>query len=400
MKREDQILIDLLADFVNGQSPGALPEVSLDALYQTACKHNVTGIVAELLHPFLENAEEPAVRKLQESHMATVFRSVLLEEEVKLFSARMEEEKIPYAFFKGYELRELYPVPELRTMGDVDVLVRDEDLERTAEVLCGLGYQKEEGGGAVWAFKKDNFTYEVHRRLAFGSYWNDVDYEGYFAAAFDRLTTGEGSRRYFTPEDHFIFLCFHLAKHLNSTGAGIRMVMDLALFLKVYQDTLDWDYIRAQLELLQMDRFVKTVLYASGEWFGIPANIDPTGVQADPDTLDQLKYYIMTGGIFGFERDDSIRRLRSGISGRTERASFLIRLKALWRIAFPKKKHMVYFIPALERYPVLLPAAWINRWRLGLQNRWKMKAAFKGIDQSESLEEAKMQYRLLKKIGL
>lgn len=66
----------------------------------------------------------------------------------------MEEEKIPYAFFKGYELRELYPVPELRTMGDVDVLVRDEDLERTAEVLCGLGYQKEEGGGAVWAFKR------------------------------------------------------------------------------------------------------------------------------------------------------------------------------------------------------------------------------------------------------
>ena len=70
------------------------------------------------------------------------------------------------------------------------------------------------------------------------------------------------------------------------------------------------------------------------------------------------------------------------------------------RIAFPKKKHMVHFIPALERYPVLLPASWIKRWRLGLQNRWKMKAAFKGIDQSESLEEAKMQYRLLKKIGL
>ena len=206
MKREDQILIDLLADFVNGQSPGALPEVSLDALYQTACKHNVTGVVAEMLHPFLENAEEPAVRKLQESHMATVFRSVLLKEEVKLFSARMEEEKIPYAFFKGYELRELYPVPELRTMGDVDVLVRDEDLERTAEVLCGLGYQKEEGGSAVWALKKDNFSYEVHRRLAFGSYWNDVDYEGYFAAAFDRLTTGEGSRRYFTPEDFWLLV--------------------------------------------------------------------------------------------------------------------------------------------------------------------------------------------------
>ena len=160
----------------------------------------------------------------------------------------MEEENTRSSVFKGYELRELYPVPELRTMGDVDVLVRDEDLERTAEVLCGLGYQKEEGGGAVWAFKKDNFTYEVHRRLAFGSYWNDVDYEGYFAAAFDRLTTGEGSRRYFTPEDHFIFLCFHLAKHLNSTGAGIRMVMDLALFLKFIRIRWIGIIIRAQLD--------------------------------------------------------------------------------------------------------------------------------------------------------
>ena len=124
-----------------------------------------------------------------------------------------------------------------------------------------------------------------------------MDYEGYFAAAFGRLITGEGSRRYFTPEDHFIFLCFHLAKHLNSTGAGIRMVMDLALFLKAYQDTLDWDYIRAQLELLRMDWFVKTVLYASGEWFGIPANIDPAGVLFDPaesaleDRISEEKAY-------------------------------------------------------------------------------------------------------------
>ena len=124
----------------------------------------------------------------------------------------MEEEKIPYAFFKGYELRELYPVPELRTMGDVDVLVRDEDLERTAEVLCGLGYQKEEGGSAVWALKKDNFSYEVHRRLAFGSYWNDVDYEGYFAAAFDRLTTGRGEQTLFYPGGSFYFFVLSSGK--------------------------------------------------------------------------------------------------------------------------------------------------------------------------------------------
>ena len=161
MRREDQILVEILADFVNGRNMRCLPDVSLEA-------------------------------------------------------------QVPYAFFKGCELRDLYPTPELRTMGDVDVLVRDEDMARTAAVLRELGYRKEEGGSAVWVLKKDRFSYEVHRRLAFGTYWNKVDYEGYFASAFPRLVPGEGSRRFFSPEDHFVFLCFHLAKHLNSSGAGIR----------------------------------------------------------------------------------------------------------------------------------------------------------------------------------
>ena len=112
--------------------------------------------------------------------------------------------------FKGYELRELYPVPELRTMGDVDVLVmRIWSGRQKFYVDSAIRKRKAD---AVWALKKDNFSYEVHRRLAFGSYWNDVDYEGYFATAFDRLTTGEGSRRYFTPEDHFIFFVLSSGK--------------------------------------------------------------------------------------------------------------------------------------------------------------------------------------------
>ena len=66
MKREDQILIELLADFVNGQSPGASGGF---AEYGRSLER-----IQYLLHQFLENAEEPAVRKLQESHMANVPR--------------------------------------------------------------------------------------------------------------------------------------------------------------------------------------------------------------------------------------------------------------------------------------------------------------------------------------
>lgn len=426
MTREDQILIQILAAYINGRSIGSLRDVSLEALYQAAQKHNVGGIVSSMLQPVLKTrAEDPAARKFREICMATIFRSVRLEEEVKMFADRMEQAGIPYAFFKGYELRELYPDPELRTMGDVDVLVRDEDMEKTLRVLNGLGYTKEGEGSAVWTCTNGTLSYEIHRRLAFGKYWNQVDQEGYFAKAFDRLQDEPGprrgesgavtgtvsgkSRRYFSLEDHFIFLCFHLAKHLNSTGAGIRMVMDIALFLKAYQEQMDWKYIWEECRKIRLDVFVKTLLQACREWFQVPSGAEAgkteaagsaTGNAPDKEVLGQLASYIMTGGVFGFERDDSIRRLRKGIDARTDHASVLIRAKALWKIAFPQRKHMAYFMPAVERHPALLPLAWIRRWMRGLRERQRMEAAFRGLDKGKYVDEAREQYRLLKKIGL
>ena len=422
MTREDQILIQILAAFTNGRSIGSLRDVSLEALYQAAQKHNVGGIVSSMLQLVMKTrAEDPAVRKFQEIYMATIFRSVRLEEEVKMFADRMEQAGIPYAFFKGYELRELYPDPELRTMGDVDVLVRDEDMEKTLRVLNGLGYTKEGEGSAVWTCTNGTLSYEIHRRLAFGKYWNQVDHESYFAKAFDRLQDKPGprrggsgavngtvsgkSRRYFSLEDHFIFLCFHLAKHLNSTGAGIRMVMDIALYLKAYQEQMAWKYIWEECRKIRLDVFVETLLQACREWFQMPSGVEAgkteaTGNAPDKEVLGQLAAYIMTGGVFGFERDDSIRRLRKGIDARTDHASMLIRTKALWRIAFPQRKHMAYFMPAVECHPALLPLAWVRRWVRGLRERQRMKAAFHGLGKSTHVNEAREQYRLLKKIGL
>ena len=72
MRREDQILVEILADFVNGRSVRCLPDVSLEALYETAQKHNVAGIAAAMLLPVLkEQKKEDAYRTFQEVYMAT-----------------------------------------------------------------------------------------------------------------------------------------------------------------------------------------------------------------------------------------------------------------------------------------------------------------------------------------
>lgn len=84
------------------------------------------------------------------------------------------------------------------------------------------GYEKEPLGGSTWVYKQAGVTLEFHTKLASGDYWNAVDYEGYFLQYFSRLQLVEGcSERRLSPEEHFIFLLFHLAKHLNSSGAQI-----------------------------------------------------------------------------------------------------------------------------------------------------------------------------------
>ena len=56
------------------------------------------------------------------------------------------------------------------------------------------------------------------------------------------------------------------------------------------------------------------------------------------------------------------------------------------------------FLPELENHPALLPVAWVKRWYLVLRNKEKMKKGLKIF--RGNVEEAKRQWKLLKKIGL
>lgn len=398
MEQEDIFLIEVLKAFIHEKKLSDIPALSMKKLYETAVKHNVAGIIFYMLRHLMEDQKDSDIyQALKKQYIITIYNSAVKEREVEIFAEKLEQTHIPYAFFKGEELRKLYPVSELRTMGDVDILIREENMNLAGNILRRLGYEKCESGSNVWTFHKGIMFYEIHNRLAAKSYWNNIDYEAYFNGIYDKLISGENeSRKYFSPEDHFIFLCFHLAKHLDSSGAGIRMFMDIAVYLMKYEKELDWLYIWKECAGIKLDCFVKNVLSICSEWFQVDTIYKTKEV--DPATMKQLKEYVMCGGTFGFERDESLRRLRRGMKNADSKNSTVIKIRALWKIIFPDKKHMEDFMPAIRYYPILLPIAWCRRWRLGVENRWKMKAAVHRM--GKNVDEAKEQYALLKRIGL
>lgn len=398
MEKEDEFLIDILQLYIHRQKLTELPDISVEKLMESAKKQNVSGIVSYMTAPLLDTGDNGAVlRNVRDLYVITVYQSTIIEAEAAILAEKLEQAQIHYAFFKGIEIRTLYPDPELRTMGDVDIFVEEPELEKTASIFRDLGYEKAPESNGVWAFHKGIMAFELHTKLADDTFWNDVNYTSYFEEMTRRLKPAEsGYRKYFSAEDHFLFLCFHLAKHLAGSGAGIRMFMDIAVYLMAYQDEMDWEYIRNECVKLELNIFVDILLTVCREWFKVSLTVPFH--PADTVTMEQLKEYVMSGGIFGFSREESIRRLRSGIGDTPDSNRLFIQIRALWKVIFPSRKIMAYYMPAVKKYPVFLPAAWIKRWKIGFENKWKMRAVMHGF--GRNVEEAKAQYSLLKRIGL
>ena len=400
MTLEMQWMVKLLDAYINKIDITLPSSCSAEKLYEAGKKHSVLPILFQVLCRQGSDCKDDSGEVMglfKEAYISAVYLASLQDYSLEEVGEKLEERGIGYVPVKGAVIKKLYPEPELRTMGDLDLLIQEKNRRAADEVMKSLGYEKEELGNHVWTYKKGLISFEIHGNLAGGTYWNQVDYIGYFSDFFGKSCPEKGtSRGLLKLEDHFLYLCFHLAKHLCSTGAGIRMILDIALYVKGYDEEMDWQYIWREAEKLRLKEFIESMLFIVREWFHVETTAPVK--KMDPRTQAVFEEYVLSGGVFGFEREDSIRRLRKGIREDGSNRNLLVKVRALLYLAFPNREHMKAFLPALEKYPVLLPAAWVKRWRLGFGNKERVKKSLENF--SGNVEEAKSQWELLKKIGL
>ena len=146
-----------------------------------------------------------------------------------IFSA-FEKEGITYMPLKGTLLKDLYPSPEMRTMGDADILIRPEEYKRIEKIMVGLDCRFESESDHEYNWLAANGTHiELHKCLI-PSY--NKDYYAYFGDGWRFAHPCEGSRfrHEMSPEDTFVFLFTHFAKHYRDQGVGMKYVVDFYVF--------------------------------------------------------------------------------------------------------------------------------------------------------------------------
>ncbi|MBE6976544.1 MAG: hypothetical protein E7439_05035 [Ruminococcaceae bacterium] len=290
----------------------------------------------------------------------------------RLFEA-FEAEGIEYMPLKGSRIKYLYPKPELRMMGDADVLIRLEQYGKIIGIMRALGYADKGESDHELIWQNPGLYLELHKRVI-PSY--NEDYHAYFGDGWQLAKVKDGCRWSMTPEDEMVYLFTHFAKHYRDGGIGCRHILDLWVYLRA-NPKLDHSYVMAELEKLQIATFYQYIRELIAYWF--------EDGQGD-ERLEFMSDYVFASGSWGKMED----RIRSITLREEKRSALGLKGKFAygWKLMFPSAKVLERKYTILQKAPWTLPAVWLVR------------PFYKALFERKSLEEKKQEMDALDKDAL
>lgn len=281
------------------------------------------------------------------------------------------ESNISVIVVKGLLLRELYPYPELRTMGDIDLLIKPEDGARAGAVLEALGYSRNRHTGLVEAFKSGNFlSIELHYALFDPeAYVNLNEFEKQLWVHAKSSTIGGQSVLTLSLEDNLIYLLQHMAKHFRSAGFGLRQLCDVILFIEAHAAEIDWTYFWSTVKQYGYESFIITVFEICRQFLGLQQVPPPSGCEsntADQEAVLMLIEDIFSSGVFGHKNKS--RGLSGGITKNLSnneitgtQPKFESCVSFISNVLFPSYLKLHERYSYARKLPLLLPVAWLHR---------------------------------------
>lgn len=331
-------LLQLIRSAITGES-GQLPVAfSATDILPLAKRHGIEtmvyygGICCGLAKT------DPGMQTLQQGCVRQMLVGERQRQQIEKLLQAFQENAIDALPLKGVILRELYPKPEMRWMGDADILIRAEQYPKIKRILESMGYTQAGKTDHEIAWHHPHLRLELHIRLV--PERNKVLYD-YFGDGWQRAKLQTGHRYAMSPEDTLVFLVAHVAKHYTAGGMGISQFVDLWLYIRA-NPQLDQGYIQQELEKIQLDKFYSCVMNMLQMWF--------TQAQFDEISL-QMTGFIFESGCYGTHRSHALAQ------GAKQKS------KVRWFLAsiFPEYGEMKLRYPILECWPILLPATWIVR---------------------------------------
>lgn len=393
MNEESTYLLKALKSYIQNANPGAF-NGDWTKLIKLAKIHSVMGILGFMVMSYPDESNSQVADFMKKQCLRTITLISQRSESMKQLIVKMNSKKIDHLLFKGYIIKDYYPVPELRTFGDIDFLIHPKDRSKSDELMLQQGFERKTDWEPVFSYQRGVEYYEIHTDVMEVDVSDKANYKDYFKQIWEHAHLTDGHTYELSPEFHFLYLLTHIAKHISGSGAGIRMYMDIAVFIQHFGNELDWKYIQAELEKLAFSDFANMVLTVVNVYFGVDMPI--TLNEIDEQVLEDFMGFTMSGGTFGFVgRDSGLISLKK----QERNKESVSRVSAFANRLFPSAASIENRYTYLQGRHWLLPVAWVHRF-IRTKDTWGSHAKeAKSIMNTDTEEVLKLK-RIYKEIGL
>ena len=310
--------------------------------YEIAEKHSVQTTAYYGIKKLQCAIPSEILSKWEEAHLRGLSVSIRFKAELNNVCDVFTKEKLVHIPLKGSIIKDMYPSTDMRSMSDMDILIKREDEKKVHDILIGMGYTCDmyDISHQDVYFKEPIYNIEIHTSLFDDG--DGVTFYREYDNILDRTVTVDNEyARLMTDEDFYVYNIAHFAKHFQLGGSGIRSVMDMYIMKKSLTG-MDMSYVNAEFAKLGLSDFYTNASKLVDYWFG--------DGELTADVKDMADY-ILSSGTYG--------NLYNAYTNQLEKKG---RFRMFMYNAFPPLNKMLYTFPFLKKVPWLLPFCWIARW--------------------------------------
>jgi len=351
-KYEKQLLCLVGVAVFNRPLNISIEEDDWNEIIRLAYAHSILSIIA------------PVIKKVPDLHipewasneiMRSMFRSIMQFENMMQVQQKIIHDfktaDIECIVLKGSSVSVYYPYPELRHMGDIDILVPHEKIENAVELL------QRDGFIMLRNADKHKLHIHMHKGRTIVEIHHSVDVfpdgemgqkaQSFIKTAFEYIkpvTYNDYKFDSLSVSHQAISLLVHMARHYNNCGIGLRQLLDWVLFIEKNRVTYEEEAL-CYLNDFGLSSFAH-LMYSCGVTYIMNNEFD--SIKNEYSLQQEVIEVIMKSGDLGCTSELSIKYGSKFYANIGKRFT--------WNDVYSKQKDKVLReYPIVAKVPVLIP---------------------------------------------
>jgi hypothetical protein len=349
-----------------------------------AIRYRLAYQVSEYLkaqETLLTKVPKSCMDRLSRTVRFTLMHNLQRQAQLRQMQIACEAEGIPFLLMKGlWIVEQLYPSLAARASGDIDILLKPDDMPRFTRLVQRLGFDVPTNIADIREIMQGNHEFPLAHPLTschFDVHWSlthpleesPVDEESIWARSESVMVAGRPCQS-LCLEDHLLLLCFHAAVHHRFLYVGPRAMVDIAQAVQTPPRPIHWNEVVGRAHEMGWSR---------GVWLILDLVREHLGVQPPQASLDALRpdnagdSSIREAALEAMFLDQQHKEvLGVEVVKLFNQSGWNARLMHLLRRLFPTRGFVAgYFQVSIHdpRLPWMYPWLYIKRWGLMVQEK-------------------------------